>query len=234
MTSPVYYSLLMDLSWDPATVSLGSYPVPSDTSAFRRLARLRQLGIAYYVTFSPEARRWAAAQPGDLREVAGHPGWTIWQVAGASLVAPVARVRAAHPAMDAAAWLDGVTDTATWLLRDARAAAGMSADVAPDRLRPVRDVRLAHRAVHFAGAVPGVPHVVRVGYFPNWRAYGADGPYHAVPGFMIVIPRQEAVTLRFETTWVEWLGRMLTFVALGVLVAITWRNRAHAARRSEP
>ena len=36
----------------------------------------------------------------------------------------------------------------------------------------------------------GVPVLVRVSYFPNWKATGADGPYRVAPNFMVVVPDQ--------------------------------------------
>ena len=36
----------------------------------------------------------------------------------------------------------------------------------------------------------GVPHLVKVSYFPNWQATGAEGPYHAGPSFMMVVPTE--------------------------------------------
>ena len=42
---------------------------------------------------------------------------------------------------------------------------------------------------------PGHPLLVKVSYHPRWRAEGADGPYLASPGFMLIVPRQRDVRL---------------------------------------
>ena len=224
MTSPAYYSLLKDQSWDTAFAFLRIYRAPIQSAAPRRLARLRQLGVSYYVTFSPESRQWAAAQEGELRDVASDSAWTIWQVPGASVVAPVRRVRAAGPGDGYSSWLDELTDSTAWVLAEPGDADLRFRSAAPGKLPPVKNVTLEHRIVRFEAAALGVPHVVRVGFFPNWRAYGADGPYHVLPGFMLVVPRQTSVMLRFESTWVEWLGGTLTIVALLVLLALIGRG----------
>jgi hypothetical protein len=89
--------------------------------------------------------------------------------------------------------------------------------------------------IRFETAALGIPHVVRVGYFPNWRAHGADGPWQVIPGFMVVVPRQRFVTLSFETTWVEWTGRTVSLMAIVLLLLAAARQRSnneHSDRRS--
>jgi uncharacterized membrane protein len=65
----------------------------------------------------------------------------------------------------------------------------------------------------------GVPHLIKVSYFPNWKAEGADGPWRASPSLMVVVPTQPDVTLEFGRTWAEWGGLSLT--ALGVLALVS-------------
>jgi len=79
----------------------------------------------------------------------------------------------------------------------------------------VSDIVLTDDTISFTTTAVGVPHLVKVSYFPNWIADGADGPYRSTPSLMVVVPTQEQVTLRFQNTWVEWAGIGLT--ALGLL-----------------
>ena len=65
----------------------------------------------------------------------------------------------------------------------------------------------------------GIPHLVKVSYFPNWRASGAGEVYRVAPSLMLVVPTQSEVTLQFGLTWVEVLGAALTVVAVvGLLI----------------
>jgi hypothetical protein len=84
------------------------------------------------------------------------------------------------------------------------------ADVNPQ----ITDVVLEDDRISFHTSAVGVPHLVKVSYFPNWKATGADGPYHAGPSFMIVVPTQEQVTLEFGNTVVENGGWVLTIGGL--------------------
>lgn len=81
----------------------------------------------------------------------------------------------------------------------------------------VSDVELTDERVSFTTTAVGVPHIVKVSYFPNWTAQGAEGPYRATPSLMVVVPTEENVVLTFEPTWAEWTGRALTLIGLAFL-----------------
>lgn len=83
----------------------------------------------------------------------------------------------------------------------------------------VTGVKVTDDEVKFSTTAIGVPHLVKVSYFPNWKAKGADGPYLASPSLMIVIPRQKNVTLYFGNTAVETAGKSMS-IAGWLLVAI--------------
>ncbi len=84
----------------------------------------------------------------------------------------------------------------------------------------VTDVKITDSEVKFTTTAIGVPHWIKVSYFPNWKVKGADGPYLASPSVMMVIPRQKEVTLYFGNTFFDMLGVMLT--AIGVLLAVSY------------
>jgi hypothetical protein len=81
----------------------------------------------------------------------------------------------------------------------------------------VTNVVLENHRISFDTTAVGVPHMVKVSYFPNWGATGAEGPYRAAPSLMIVVPTEEHVVLTFGYTWAELLGWALT---IGSLAAV--------------
>ncbi len=89
---------------------------------------------------------------------------------------------------------------------------------------PVRDVEITNHSLSFTTSAVGVPHLVKVSYFPNWKAEGADGPYRATPSLMVVVPTDEHVELRFERTWAEWFGIVLTIVGLAITLPFVWQQ----------
>ena len=93
----------------------------------------------------------------------------------------------------------------------------------------VSDVVLEDSRISFRTTAIGVPHLIKVSYFPNWTATGADGPWRATPSLMVVVPTEEFVELQFERTWAEIGGMWLTLAGI-IILAIGWR----IARKRRP
>jgi hypothetical protein len=92
----------------------------------------------------------------------------------------------------------------------------------------VTDIRAGDDSISFRVSRTGVPVYVKASWFPNWEADGAEGPYRATPNFMVVVPTEREVTLRYGTTTAEWAGRLGTlagFVGLAGLAAWPWWAR---------
>jgi hypothetical protein len=105
--------------------------------------------------------------------------------------------------------------------------------VDPVALEPVTvsNVEMRQQSLSFTVDQIGVPVLVRVSYFPNWRVDGAEGPYRVAPNHMVVIPTDTEVTLRYaKTTW-DWFFYGLT--ALGLALCVVWRRRGDVVYASE-
>ena len=89
----------------------------------------------------------------------------------------------------------------------------------------VSDIVLEDHRISFRTEAVGMPHVVKVSYFPNWRATGAEGPWRAAPSLMVVVPTENEVVLEFRDTWAETTGRILTIAGILGLVAVTVLTR---------
>jgi hypothetical protein len=72
---------------------------------------------------------------------------------------------------------------------------------------------------------PGHPLLVKVSYHPRWQAEGADGPYLVSPGLMMVIPRQQRVSLRYGRDASDWVGLLLSLAAAGYGVRLAAAGR---------
>jgi hypothetical protein len=94
-------------------------------------------------------------------------------------------------------------------------------DPLPGAEATITDVVLEDDQISFNTDAIGTPHLVKVSYFPNWRATGADGPFHAGPSLMIVVPTQERVTLQFANGGVENLGWIMTIGGVAAAIAGT-------------
>jgi len=114
-----------------------------------------------------------------------------------------------------------------------RVTAGGSRHPPSVRVAPtvVSDIRQTSDTVSFHVSRPGTPVLVKVSYFPNWQASGAEGPWRAAPNLMVVVPTGHDVTLTYGTTGVNELGEACTAVGLLALLALAVLPAARRRRR---
>jgi hypothetical protein len=172
--------------------------------------------------------------------------WQIYEVADAPVVAPLENRPAVVEtgAKGQEEWLDLAVDWYQDATRwDVPLAADGPADwprvdsaeqaraVAPPResVRPavVSDVEIEDDRIRFKVDRPGVPVLVRMSYFPNWKARGAEGPWRVTPNFMVVIPTDDEVVLRYGWTAVDVVAWLLTILGVALAVGMA---RAGAVR----
>jgi hypothetical protein len=96
--------------------------------------------------------------------------------------------------------------------------------IEPVALDPVTvsDVVVGNESVSFSVDQIGVPVLVRVSYFPNWKVDGADGPYRVAPNMMIVVPTDTDVRLHFDRNATDIIAYFLTLIGIGLLF-VWWR-----------
>jgi hypothetical protein len=137
-------------------------------------------------------------------------------------------------------WYDDVGNLDRWLVESGPADWQPVTDVA-DRLNyfepyatggEVTNVVLEDHRISFTTTAVGVPHMVKVSYFPNWQVEGAEGPYRAAPSLMVVVPTEENVVLEFRNTSAENIGIALTVLALGGLAGYAYLRRRERRERT--
>jgi hypothetical protein len=87
----------------------------------------------------------------------------------------------------------------------------------------VSDVQTTTDSISFTVDQVGVPVLVRMSFYPNWEASGAEGPYRVAPNFMVVVPTENQVELTYGTTSMEWIAYLMTLVGIA-LVVVLWRK----------
>jgi len=92
------------------------------------------------------------------------------------------------------------------------------------RQAAVSGIRQGNSSLEFNVDQVGVPVLVKVSYFPNWKVKGGRGPYRVSPNYMVVIPTKNHVELTYGYTWAEGVGWTLTLVALASAVVLNRRK----------
>jgi hypothetical protein len=205
----------------------------------RAIKHLAVFDVAYYVSFTPEATE--AALDYGLEVLAEPVPWTIFALPDADRVdvatfEPVVWAGEADFVDAALEWYDDVDNLDVWLVEDGpdEWRRVTSVDQRLESLTPytvsgtVEITEFEDMGLSFTTDAVGVPHLVKVSYFPNWTVDGGDGVYRAAPSLMVVVPDSENVALSFKNRWVENLGiviTVVTIVGLGVYSVVARRRR---------
>jgi hypothetical protein len=88
----------------------------------------------------------------------------------------------------------------------------------------VSNVQLGDQDLRFTVDQIGVPVLVKISYFPNWQASGADGPYRIAPNLMVVIPTSTDVHLTYERSSLDYVAYLLTLLGIGMLIFMRIRG----------
>ncbi|MDH3498776.1 MAG: hypothetical protein OEM97_01520 [Acidimicrobiia bacterium] len=210
----------------------------------RGIEHMKLFNVDYYVAFTDEATERADLDP-RMDVVGTSPPFTVFSLPESSLVdvattqpwvynqsddgllntltGVVSSSESASFVDVALDWYERIELLDQWVVADGpedweRVGSdldGTSVPLATDG--EVSNIELTEDRMSFHTTAIGVPHLVKVSYFPNWTATGAEGPYRATPSLMVVIPTQENVTLEFRSTWAETGGIVLAIIGvLGV------------------
>ncbi len=84
----------------------------------------------------------------------------------------------------------------------------------------ITNLKQTNDSIEFDTDKIGTPVVVKISYFPTWKAEGAKGPYLVSSAYMMVIPTSHHVKLHFTYGWIDWTGIALSFAGIGYLVFV--------------
>ena len=226
---------------------------------------MQELGVKYFMGFTPEAIAQASQQEG-LTEVARSGPWVVYRVANSDVVTPlatqpiVANISSSNPRER---WLEIGTswfqhpETWTTPIADDGPSEWQRIEVAVDEskregepnsnnrrvdvvkpatpltqvpLEPVvvSNVNIGEESVRFSVDKVGVPVLVRVSYFPNWKVDGAKGPYRVAPNMMVVIPTSTDVNMHYGWNMLDYVAYLLSFAGIAWIVVTRRRSKQTA------
>ncbi|MEP6658984.1 MAG: hypothetical protein ABJD24_03610 [Acidimicrobiales bacterium] len=238
-TTPFHFLTASETTLKPSRPILGFQDQWRDLDLNLGIEHMQTLGVRYYMARSAEAITQAQARS-ELTEVGRAGPWVMFQLSGSDLVVGLDHTPYIEPgiANDGKTWTNA--GLATWQLNGgARLFAAPSGpktwphiktgDNVPFNKTPtavVSNIKMDDTdKLSFDVDRVGSPVLVKISYFPNWTAHGADGPYRVTPNLMVVIPRSKHVTLTYDRTSPEWVGMVLTGLGVVGLVLLARRDR---------
>ncbi|MCL1594200.1 MAG: hypothetical protein M3132_07620 [Actinomycetia bacterium] len=226
LTTPFHFLNTSEVSAEPTISTKGLTYLNYRSMDFERaVVHLAVYDVAYYVSFTEEGT--SAALDHGLDVLVEPAPWTVFALPDADMVdvakfEPVVWAGEEDFSDAALEWYDDIDNLDVWLVQDGPEEWRRVTSVG-ERLEVLRPYPITGTAtlseftdqtVSFTTDALGVPHLVKVSYFPNWTVDGADGVYRAAPSLMIVVPDDEYVTLKFEYRWIEILGFAITAMTL--------------------
>lgn len=238
LTVPFHFLNQAEMSFKPSQPVPGLSYHPFDFD--RGIPHLRTYGVRYYVAVTEEAKD-KARNDSRLTLVAESAPFQVFELVDylepvemATYQVSVLEDTGRPFGEEALDWYADLELLDRWMVED-----GPVGWPRIDRVEAVRqaeplsaagvvsDVVVGEERISFHTTAIGVPHLVKVSYFPNWTAEGADGPYRAAPSLMVVVPTQEDVVLTFSGTWVERTGDTLSIAGIFAMAGwfVTTRRR---------
>ena len=102
----------------------------------------------------------------------------------------------------------------------------------------VTNVIQGDSSIRFHVSRVGTPVLVKVSYFPNWHASGADGPWRVTPNLMVVVPTSHDVSLSYGASSANYLGIFATLIGVIALIWLfvvpSWQRRRQRRAATTP
>jgi hypothetical protein len=247
-TTPYHFLNAAELSLHPSNPVRGlSYPASPDVAQGVAHLQMLGVKYYMALTpetqgqadANSELRLVATSGPWPVTYYTGNTGsskqrtWKIYEIANSDVVSPLLNrpVVMKGVAQGGKSWLDAAQK---WYLDPTRrdvfyAASGPVswARVSPLETNPPRvsqgptqisNIATSDNSVSFNVDNVGVPVLVKVSYFPNWKVAGAKGPWRVAPNLMVVVPTSHHVRLHYGYTSADLLGILLSLIGVAGVV----------------
>ena len=250
-TTPFHFLNQSELSANPSDAMSG---LPyNGLNVALGVQHLQLLGVRYYMAFSPSVVDQANNDPG-LTKVATVPAlqpsagqssvlgwtWSIYTVNNSARVVPLSSwpvvLKGVNPSQ--ASWVNTVLpwydDPSRWGVLPAQSGpaswtrvASTSTDYPTNPVVPTTVSKISENnsSITFDVSQVGKPVLLKISYFPNWQAKGAQGPYRVAPNLMVVVPTSRHVVVYYGMTPIDYIGYGLSLVSIATVVVLLRKGK---------
>jgi uncharacterized membrane protein len=190
LSAPFHFIIQSETTLTPTAPNFGfEYPC-FRLNIQKAVEHMRFMGIKYFVAYTEEVKREADRVLPIITQIGG---FTVYEIPEVRLVEPLFDFQVQRKTKN---WK---REAVEWFLRGDLSKPIIFAEEVfkkPER-KDVKCqlIRFEQDKIEFYTDGIGIPHIVKVSYFPRWRVEGGRGPYLVSPSFMVVIPEKEVVRL---------------------------------------
>ena len=184
---------------------------------------LKFFGANYFVAYTPEIKQLSEKYFEKLKEV---NDFTVYSIPDSEMVEVLKEIDLKPKTKD---WID---ESISWYkgmnferpivfyqnLKEFQTIKNSLKKTEP-RESSVEVISISDDSLTFTTQNLGQPHLVKISYFPGWKATGAKGPFLISPSFMMVIPFQNEVTLKYGYNFWDKVGFTLSLISIVYLIS---------------
>jgi hypothetical protein len=239
-TTPYHFLNQAELSKAPSNPQVGLNYGQLDVAL--GVQHLQMLGVKYYIAFSPSVVAQADADS-QLQYITStkawpSPGvtWRIYLIKHSDMVVPLTALPNVVSGISSrVGWLDAnqtwwlspklwgtvasTSGPASWPRATSITSMNSSMYLPADQ---VSRVKVGTQSISFHVSSVGVPVLVKISYYPRWKASGASGPYRVSPNLMVVVPTSHDVTMTYGSSPALTIGNIISDLATLAAFVTLW------------
>jgi len=189
LSAPFHFIIQAETTLTPTTPNFGfNYP---SFNIKKAVEHMRFMGIRYFIAYTEEVKKEAD----KFLQVIGEIGkFKIYEIPDVKLIEPLFDFEIKKKTNK---WK---RESVEWFIKGDLSKPIIFSEKAFKKPK-IRDVKcqlikFEQDKIEFYTDGIGIPHIVKVSYFPKWRVEGGEGPYLVSPSFMVVIPEKEFVKIK--------------------------------------
>jgi len=86
----------------------------------------------------------------------------------------------------------------------------------------ISEERITDNRISFRTSKPGLPHIIKCSYFPNWKTKDSTKVFRVTPNFMLVYPESEEVEIFYGYTHADIAGMLVSIIGVVALLVTVW------------
>jgi hypothetical protein len=191
LSAPFHFIIQAETTLTPTTPNFG-FNCPSFNMK-KAVEHMRFVGIRYFIAYTDKVKKEADKV---LPKIAHIGNFSVYEISEVKLIEPLFDFKVQRKTKN---WK---SEAVEWFIKGelSKPIIFSEKEIKKQERKDVKCqlIKFAPDEITFYTEGAGIPHIVKVSYFPKWKVEGGKGPYLVSPSFMVVIPEKKYVRLIWE------------------------------------